>query len=128
MKGIIIQKKIAWRTNKFGSPASEQRSRNFKNLRMGWLTGLEPATTGTTIQYSNQLSYSHRKIKLGLIKKNYLSKMRLPHEPGIKSAAFSGYAAMKASLSETIKTEKPIVRPSKGFPIPKSYQGILIKV
>jgi len=26
---------------------------------MGWLTGLEPATPGTTNQCSNQLSYSH---------------------------------------------------------------------
>ena len=26
---------------------------------MGWLTGLEPATPGITIQCSNQLSYSH---------------------------------------------------------------------
>ena len=26
---------------------------------MGWLRGFEPPTTGITIQYSNQLSYSH---------------------------------------------------------------------
>ena len=26
---------------------------------MGWLRGLEPPTSGITIQYSNQLSYSH---------------------------------------------------------------------
>lgn len=26
----------------------------------GWLTGFEPATLGSTNQYSNQLSYSHR--------------------------------------------------------------------
>src|SRR5690606_20619295 len=26
---------------------------------VGWLRGLEPPTTGITIQYSNQLSYSH---------------------------------------------------------------------
>jgi hypothetical protein len=25
----------------------------------GWLTGFEPATLGTTNQYSNQLSYNH---------------------------------------------------------------------
>ena len=29
---------------------------------MGWLTGLEPATPGTTNQCSNQLSYSHHKL------------------------------------------------------------------
>ena len=28
-------------------------------LGEGWLTGFEPATSGTTIQRSNQLSYSH---------------------------------------------------------------------
>ena len=27
---------------------------------MGWTTGFEPATTGITIRYSNQLSYAHR--------------------------------------------------------------------
>ena len=31
-----------------------------KPLRyVGWLTGFEPATLGTTNQYSNQLSYNH---------------------------------------------------------------------
>ena len=30
---------------------------------LGWKTGLEPATPGTTIQCSNQLSYIHRKIR-----------------------------------------------------------------
>ena len=28
----------------------------------GWKTGFEPATSGTTIQRSNQLSYNHRLI------------------------------------------------------------------
>ena len=28
-------------------------------LKLGWLRGLEPPTTGITIQDSNQLSYSH---------------------------------------------------------------------
>ncbi len=31
----------------------------FKALNSGWLTGFEPATLGTTNQYSNQLSYNH---------------------------------------------------------------------
>ena len=30
-----------------------------KNEKLGWLTGFEPATTRSTILYSNQLSYSH---------------------------------------------------------------------
>ena len=29
-------------------------------LYKGWMTGLEPATSGTTNQRSNQLSYNHR--------------------------------------------------------------------
>ena len=29
------------------------------SLLFGWKTGLEPATSGTTIQRSNQLSYNH---------------------------------------------------------------------
>ncbi len=28
-------------------------------LSFGWKTGFEPATSGTTIQRSNQLSYNH---------------------------------------------------------------------
>ena len=43
-----------------------------KTVFYGWMTGIEPATSGTTIQYSNQLSYIHR---LGVqIYKNFLSE------------------------------------------------------
>lgn len=30
-----------------------------QTFKMGWLTGLEPATSGVTIQNSIQLSYNH---------------------------------------------------------------------
>lgn len=33
-------------------------------LKMGWRTGFEPATPGTTIRCSNQLSYSHHVLKV----------------------------------------------------------------
>ena len=40
----------------------KKRQKIIKNLLppKGWLMGLEPTTLGTTNQYSNQLSYSHR--------------------------------------------------------------------
>jgi hypothetical protein len=40
---------------------------------LGWLTGLEPATSGTTIQRSNQLSYNHHLAVLSLLKKERLA-------------------------------------------------------
>jgi hypothetical protein len=39
----------------------KRENRVFKRKKMGWLTGLEPATPGTTIQGSNLLNYSHHK-------------------------------------------------------------------
>ena len=56
----------------------------------GWLTGFEPATSGTTIQRSNQLSYSHHVIPVkgirysiwagALIPKGSKSVISLPFE------------------------------------------------
>ena len=42
--------------------AKKKGQKIVKNLlpHKGWLMGLEPTTLGTTNQYSNQLSYSHR--------------------------------------------------------------------
>ncbi len=50
---FLINKKL--QSNKKGQKI-------IKNLLpcYGWLMGLEPTTLGTTNQYSNQLSYSHR--------------------------------------------------------------------
>ena len=54
---------------------------------VGWMTGFEPATSGTTIQYSNQLSYTHRlgvqiykKILFGNLFREYLLTQNLIKE------------------------------------------------
>ena len=41
---------------------------------MGWMTGLEPATTGSTIRGSNQLSYIHREV--GMLRRKRVSVNR----------------------------------------------------
>ena len=33
--------------------------RDYQQALVGWKTGFEPATSGTTIQRSNRLSYNH---------------------------------------------------------------------
>ncbi len=45
---------------------SEINLRQFHNS--GWMTGLEPATLGTTNRCSNQLSYNHRVFFKGMQK------------------------------------------------------------
>jgi site-specific DNA recombinase len=49
----LINKELEGKKN--GSKSSEKTPDH-----QGWLMGLEPTTLGTTNQYSNQLSYSHR--------------------------------------------------------------------
>lgn len=46
--------------NKLGGKKKGQKVIKNSLPRQGWLMGLEPTTLGTTNQYSNQLSYSHR--------------------------------------------------------------------
>ena len=38
-----------------------------KAIEKGWLRGFEPPTPGTTIQCSNQLSYSHHEIRIEIV-------------------------------------------------------------
>jgi hypothetical protein len=42
----------------------------------GWITGFEPATSGTTIRRSNQLSYIHRVVPQGLLSAEWAAKGR----------------------------------------------------
>ena len=49
-------------------------SANLKGLFLGWKMGFEPTTNGTTIRYSNLLSYIHR-LKCKVISKNQLHKI-----------------------------------------------------
>ena len=37
----------------------QKKAPDFRRGLVGWKTGFEPATSGTTIQRSNQLSYNH---------------------------------------------------------------------
>ncbi len=52
---FIYLKNSDLRAKKMGQKSSEKTLSHY-----GWLMGLEPTTLGTTNQYSNQLSYSHR--------------------------------------------------------------------
>ena len=52
--------KIASNALKFNKKENPFSFYGKRICRFGWMTGLEPATFGTTIRRSNQLSYNHR--------------------------------------------------------------------
>ena len=55
---------------------------------MGWMTGFEPATSGSTIRRSNQLSYTHhteRTLDTGSVAERILAKTEEAPQPGITS-------------------------------------------
>ena len=43
-----------------GRRPTAETERSIPGSELGWVTGFEPATSGTTIRRSNQLSYTHR--------------------------------------------------------------------
>ena len=45
---------------KVGLENASNGSDGNKREGLGWMTGFEPATSGSTIRRSNQLSYTHR--------------------------------------------------------------------
>ena len=53
--------------NDFGAIEAEgyhQWQERNSEEEMGWMTGFEPATSGSTIRRSNQLSYTHHEERL----------------------------------------------------------------
>ena len=54
---------------------------------LGWKTGFEPATSGTTIQHSNQLSYIHR-LGLQIYKKILIHRSYFSASEGSSGGSF----------------------------------------
>ena len=56
---IKVRKNPKNYSNYLGMKGKEKALRATQGFLGGWKTGFEPATSGTTIQRSNQLSYNH---------------------------------------------------------------------
>ena len=78
---------------------------------MGWMTGFEPATSGSTIRRSNQLSYTHHCGKQALILANAETAPQLNYGRESKAACISKTMRSEAALgSAASRMGRPTTR------------------